>query len=409
MKSGTGLRQGWDPGFVVTFATAIILGVFAGTGAAQHTTGTSWFAGTWDSTIYNRAERPHAVGVRIEVVEAETDISIHDVSVVLKGHYYQEVIGPSTYPQIEPREPQRREFELSAQTGRDGVVVFALQWQKRYPWHKGRPKPEVNKRGVVKFRDVHSKWTRPVDDVEKVRVIEIRHPGFQYAEIPLDFSHLLQVGQDMSSELQEPRIFEAFERAWYQEVADPDVPFCILDLGTEFPNFQNKRCDRPEFFQKIRAKDFGTEYTRPYNWFSKGQYPQSECGPYFFYLLRIGLARRSGQLDVTMHDPRRAERLGNSGQARRSHSARSARPAPTRNEGHGNADKAGGVSRDNRAKNDDKLKHVDSPRKPAWAPQRQKNRWHSPARSNAKPSATPRGGARSDLLPKKRGRRRSNR
>jgi hypothetical protein len=153
--------------------------------SAAHAQG--WYAGRWDSTIYNRSERPKTVGVRVEIVDAETGLSLPNVSVMLKGWYVEEQIGPFHWPVVEPKEPQQREFEMVARTGPDGVVVFALGWRKRYPWDLGRPEPKVNERGVVTYRDVHSSWTRPVDDVEKVRQIEIRHPQYAYTEIPFTF------------------------------------------------------------------------------------------------------------------------------------------------------------------------------------------------------------------------------
>lgn len=68
--------------------------------------------------------------------------------------------------------------------------------------------------------------------------------------------------------------------------------FCVLDLDTKFKDFENKKCRRPEFFEKILREDWGTVYQRPYNWFSRGKRPQSDCGPYFVYILdRIPLER----------------------------------------------------------------------------------------------------------------------
>jgi hypothetical protein len=263
------------------------------------------------------------VGVRIEIVDAETGLPLSNVSVRLKGWYVEEQIGPFHWPVIEPKEPQQREFEMSVRTGRDGVVVFALGWRKRYPWDLGRPEPKVNKRGVITYRDVHSTWIRPVDDVEKARRIEIRHPRYAYAEIPFTFEHLLEFGQDPRSEFQEPRLFDEFEAAWQREIDRPGVRFFVLDLGTRFPDFQNKRSTRAEFFEKILRKDFGTVYTRPHNWFSWGERPQSECGPYFAYLLKVELTRRSGQLEVTNHSGGdRGQNIGGGGRAREEHRPR---------------------------------------------------------------------------------------
>jgi uncharacterized membrane protein YgcG len=44
-----------------------------------------WYAGVWDSTIYNLSEKPHTVGVRIEVLDAETGLPIPNARVTLEG------------------------------------------------------------------------------------------------------------------------------------------------------------------------------------------------------------------------------------------------------------------------------------------------------------------------------------
>ncbi|MEW6197764.1 MAG: PDZ domain-containing protein [Planctomycetota bacterium] len=259
-----------------------------------------WYVGVWDSTIYNRSERPRTVAVRIEVSDAETGLPVPRASVSLRGHYLEERIGPAS-GRFEPYEPQTREFELTTETARDGVVVFALGWQKTYPWDMGRPEPKVNERGVVEYSDVHSTWIRPVDDVEKVQELRVRHPDYKALDEAFDFYHMLQVGQDRTSQLQEPRVFEKFEAAWKKEITAPGVKFCVLDLGLRFGGFEKKNTTQSEFFERIRDKNFGTVYREPHNWFSRGEHPQSECGPYFVYLLEIRLARRSGAVDVNIN------------------------------------------------------------------------------------------------------------
>lgn len=258
-----------------------------------------WLAGEWDSAIYNRSERPRTVAIRIELADAETALPISGAKVRLRGFYLEEELNrkPPTYA------PQEREFQIAAVSDRGGIVVFALSWSKRYPWDLGEP-PYIEKRQGVRTRDVYSSWIRPVDDVEKVQELKVLHPRYQAVEEPFDFRHLLHVGQNPESELQEPRVFEAFERAWKQEITAPGVKFCVLDLGTDFRGFEDRESRRPEFFERIRTKDFGTVYREPRNWFSKGEHPQSECGPYFVYLLEIRLVRRSGIVDVEARDPR---------------------------------------------------------------------------------------------------------
>jgi hypothetical protein len=235
----------------------------------------TWYAGIWDSTIYNRAEHPRTVGIRIRVVNSETQIPVQGAQVLLKGEYIEEWIGKSA-------EPQEKEFEMSAITGSDGVVVFALTWQKEYPWsaYFGRNLPPM-----YDEKGDRNSWIKAVDDIEKIQGIEIRCPKYGYKEIPFNFKQLLEFGQNKDSASQETRLFREFENAWQNEMQRKDVKFCVIDLGTKFPNFQNKNCQLPEFFAKIRDKGYGTVYKQPRNMFSSGEYPQSECGPYFVYIL----------------------------------------------------------------------------------------------------------------------------
>jgi len=231
-----------------------------------------WYAGTWDSTIYNRAERPRTVAIRIEFLDSGTRIPVSGVKLYFRGTYLENKRYGSGDRVGIPYEPQQREFELPATTSKDGVVVFALNWQKQYPWRHG------------------------ADDIEKVQRIETRHPRYLHKELPVDFLHLLDVGQSRQGQLQEPEVFERFERGWIREINRPDVKFCVLDLGTKYLDFENKRCVSVAFFEKIRRKDFGTVYRRPHNWFGKGRHPQSECGPYFVYSA-VCLLQRLHQAD----------------------------------------------------------------------------------------------------------------
>lgn len=257
-----------------------------------------WYAGKWDSTIYNRSEKPRTVGVRIQVLDFETDLPIPGVEVALRGEWVQERIGTSADEVGSPYAPQEREFRLTAETPQDGVVVFALGWVKEYPWFFGRPKPKVDNRGNVTFWDVHTSWTRAVDDIEKVQFLETHHTRYLHERMQFSFSHLLEFGQNRRREGQTQAVIDSFDRAWQQEMRRPEIRFCVLDLGTDFTGFQNKQSTRGEFFEKMRRKDYGTVYTSPQNWFSAGEQPQSECGPYFIYEIQIPLQPRSRQLDV---------------------------------------------------------------------------------------------------------------
>jgi hypothetical protein len=269
-----------------------------------------WYNGTWDSTIYNLMEHPRTVGVRIEVVDAETRLPVRGANVRVTGTYSEERVGMSGDDVGIPREPQEREFRLSATTGKDGVTVFALGWQKEYPWRSyfGEHPPRDYKKGKSGSYTSKRSWIRAVDDIEKAQKTEIRHPRYQYAETRLGFARFLDVGQQKKSSTQRPAIFDKFEKAWHAEIKRDNVKFYVLDLGKKFPDFGNKKSKRIEFFDKIRSEDYGKLYTKPQNWFSKGDHPQSLCGPYFVYLFEIRLKRRSGQIDVNVRGGQSARR-----------------------------------------------------------------------------------------------------
>jgi len=261
--------------------------------------GASWYSGTWDSTIYNRAEKPRTVAIRFEIRDSDTDIPVRDAQVTLEGKYLEEWVGRPV-DRVGPLEPQEKEFRITAKTNEEGVSVFALSWQKEYPWRKyfgdHEPREYTGDSGSYRIRD---SWIRAVDDIEKVQRIVIRHPKYRYKEIPFNFRHLLEFGQDKGSELQRPELFDKFEQAWIKEIKRKNVKFFVLNLGTKFKDFQNKKCKRSEFFEKIRREDWGTVYQRPHNWFSTGGDPQSECGPYFVYLFdEVPIERRTQEIEI---------------------------------------------------------------------------------------------------------------
>ena len=262
----------------------------------------NWFSGGWDSSSYNLIEKPRTVGLRIELIDRETGLPVNGARVLLRGYWLEEQVGPAAY--VPGATTQEREFEMSAVSGGDGVVVFALSWQKEYPWRFGRPEPKVDERGNVEYYNIHSSWERAVDDIEKVRWIETGHPNFIVARIPFDFNHLTEFGQDKTSEGQDPRLFRAFEEAWHIEMRKPGVKFCVLNIGHGFSDFGNKQSTRREFFDRIKAKDFGRVYFEPMNMMSPDEDRPSVAGPYFVYQLRVELQRRTGEVDINVRPPR---------------------------------------------------------------------------------------------------------
>jgi hypothetical protein len=203
---------------------------------------------------------------------------VQGATVEIKGQYDEETIGPGHFDATPRRGPQRREFRLAAETGADGVAVLALGWKKEYPWDTGRPENY----------DVHTSWTKAMDDIEKAQTIEIHQARYRETVLQFDFAGITQTQQDR----------DAFRNAWAAEINKENVRFCLLDLGKAFTGFKNTASTRPEFFETIRKKEFGTILNEPQNYFSFGDYPQSECGPYFVYLVETRMQRIASQVEV---------------------------------------------------------------------------------------------------------------
>lgn len=258
--------------------------------------GARWHAGQWDSSLYAWTDplHPRTVGVRIETVDSRTSLPIDGTWVKLRGEYQEERMGIAddlSQPRV-----QVRDFELAAFTGRDGVVVFALSWQKEFPWSHGRPLVR-DPNSVGESLSGARSWIRPVDDIEKVQTIETRHPQYVTIEAGLDFSHLLEFGQDRSTELQNPKLFEQFRLGWQGEINSPAVRFCALRGVLSGSSAPEMHSDRPGFFQAIRRKEFGNLYDRPTN-LSSLRTPEF-AGPYFVYLIQLALDPARQEIVVT--------------------------------------------------------------------------------------------------------------
>ena len=224
------------------------------------------YTGVWDSSIYNLMEHPRTVAVRFEVVDAETGMPIPNAQVMLKGTYLQ--VGRTSRHEEGERQESLREYERRIVTSSDGIAVAAFNWQKDYPWSSRVP-----------------------DEIEKVQEVEVRHTRYKLQTRAVPFALMLDVGQRKESFTQEPSVFKEFDESWKREGRRRDLKYCVFDLGTSFADFQNKKCSHSVFHKKISAKDWGILYTKPRNWFSKGDHPQSLCGPYFVYLMKIRMER----------------------------------------------------------------------------------------------------------------------
>ncbi len=267
-----------------------------------------WYGGTWDSRYNPLLDHPWTVAIRMEMLDRDTHIPVSGVQVSLEGQYYQMWINRDTaiaqdvpwwnlFVDPNKREPQPREFRLNAVSGPDGVVVFSLQWQKEFPWDSyfdGHPPRDYQPDGSWTQKD---SWLLAVDDIEKVQWLEIRHPRYRYVEAPLNFQHVVNLEQYLRPQGPIRDKYKLFEQNWKNEIRRPNVKMVVLDLGTDFPEFKKQSCTRPEFFSRIRAKDYGEIYQGLEN------LPQwdegKKCGPYFVYDLgEILLEPVAGRLEV---------------------------------------------------------------------------------------------------------------
>ncbi len=223
------------------------------------------YLGTWDSCIYNLLDHPHTVALRLEIHDADTDLPIPDAYVTFKGVYQTE--SRTSRDSDGPRPAQHKEYEVNAKSDDNGIVILALGWHKEYPWHSG------------------------VDEIEMVQQIVVRKERYRAVTTETPFARFLEVGQEKGQSHQDPAVFKRYEEAWHSECARSDVRFCVLDLGADFSDYKNQRSRRPEFFDRIRQKEWGTTYLAPVNRLDRGEAPQSLCGSYLIYLLPVQLQR----------------------------------------------------------------------------------------------------------------------
>ena len=247
--------------------------------------GSSWYAGTWDSTLYLNARHPKTIAIRMKLLDKDTVLPISEVNVSLKGEYPEARIGQSisdvynysdqdVLVDPEEQESQGREFRLDAVSDSMGIVVFSLNWQKEYPWAK------VDDERQIYF-----------DNIEKVQRLEMRHPDYEYIKVPVDFKHIVDMELYEDTSQHNNSKVRKFEALWQNEVKRRSVKLFVLNLNENFPDFNNKFSKRGEFFEKVRDKDYGMVIS------DVNDLPDTEakakCGPYFVYDMGNILLERS--------------------------------------------------------------------------------------------------------------------
>ncbi|MCX6910632.1 MAG: hypothetical protein NTY01_21685 [Verrucomicrobia bacterium] len=250
------------------------------------------------------------------MIDAETLSPIRGAEIMLGGNYLEERLG--IQDDLSTPRAQQREFQVSARTASDGVAVFALSWQKEYPWSWNRPRDPDGHGGWTSARS----WTRPVDDVEKIEGAVIRHPDYVGNTLMMAWDRkMVEFGQNKESEVQNTEVVDRFESFWQGMMSNPAARFCVLKLGENFPDYGKIQCRRPEFFERIRQKDYGVVFTEPANMTGLDRTPQSFAGPYMVVLLQCPL-QRSRQVVETkrtdaMRNPPTERRLGSENETAR--------------------------------------------------------------------------------------------
>ncbi|MBC8203347.1 MAG: PDZ domain-containing protein [Planctomycetes bacterium] len=242
----------------------------------------NWHAGTWDSGLYSwsTAVHPRTVGVRVKVVDSRTGNTIRNARVELDGRWDQEQMGRQEFgmPAV-----QEKEFRLTARTDHSGIAVFGLSWQKEVPWSLNRPK-DYQSNGSWTYSD---SWVRPVDDIEKVQRLVVRHPDYNMSRNDFNFDEWIEFGQNPNSEAQTPEVHENFRLSWENSIGRYGTRFCVLELGESERTSPITDSTNPIFFKKIRDKDFGVVYSELPN--LSGFRTPRNAGPYFVILLEVEL------------------------------------------------------------------------------------------------------------------------
>ena len=226
--------------------------------------GDSYYAGSWDATLYNLSDHPHTVILRVTVEDSETRSPLADVEVTAEGDYETE----TGYGSLEPQE-----FELRAVTGRDGVAVFALSW--------------------------HGDGGHTVDDIEKVRNIHVRMDSYRYVQERLDFSPLVRASNHYTPD------------SWKYMIRDTrDAKYFLPMIGAHFDDYNNTFSTRAELFRLVRNEDYGEVFRakeltgHDFPAYFTTHNPQREAGPFMMIPITFRLERVFDEIRVTRPDER---------------------------------------------------------------------------------------------------------
>lgn len=238
--------------------------------------GQSYYAGRWDSTLYNMSDHPRTIALRVVVEDADTRLPLEGVELTLDGQYEDQ---RSTAP---------REFVLRAVTGKDGVAVFALLWHGE----------------------------SGIDDIEKAQRIIARRNGYRYAETRLHFGRIIRSHRDYEHD------------GWKNLTREtPGARYFLPVIGVRFDDYNNRASARPDFFRLVRDQDYGQVFRArgdtadDFPMYFTTSNPQREAGPYMMLPLTFRMERVFDEHRVTIEGERRR------GWAEEQQPSRSSRPS----------------------------------------------------------------------------------
>ena len=234
---------------VIQACLSIYFLCFTGFPSGLASAGEAWYAGRWDSSLYNLSQHPHTVAIRVEIEDKDTGNPLSGVVVKLGGEFEERQRSGGKIG---------REFELTAVTGRDGVAVFGLLWHKT-----GR-----NQDGS--------------DDIEKVNKIAARRDAYGLEDRRINLSFLQE----------DP------DEAWMNFIMrTAGARYFVLRPGRNFEGYNDKSSTAEIFFSKIRQKDYDDEFAAnerterafPRHFITTN--PQVEAGPFMMLPVTIRMKR----------------------------------------------------------------------------------------------------------------------
>lgn len=199
------------------------------------------YAGLWDSTCYNMSDHPHTIALRVELEDQSTHLPLQGVTVELSGKYQYK------------SEAKKREFSLSATSGKNGVVVLALRWQKT------------------------SKHESGVDDIEKFDMVSFKCPGYYYKDKKFSLAFFQE---DMANN-------------WVDFIKRvEDAHYFLMKFDSNFKSYNNEACSDIAFFENISSENYGTIF-RGENlprYFATNN-PQREAGPFMVVPITVRMQK----------------------------------------------------------------------------------------------------------------------